>query len=169
MTFAASANCALYCGAKPVFVDVKESNGLIDEGLIQKKITKNTKIIIPVHLGGLPANLEKLEIGDIDVKKEFNYAGDIMRAIWILMNQDKVFETVIGSGEAYSLKDWTKYCFEKIGKNWEDYVVKKEGFVSEYRILVSNPKLIKSLGWKPEVDMYKLADMMMEVSNDNSM
>lgn len=59
MTFAASANCALYCGAKPVFVDIK-ANGLIDENLIEKKINTNTKIIIPVHYGGLPCNMKKI-------------------------------------------------------------------------------------------------------------
>lgn len=105
---------------------------------------------------------DKLEIGDINVKKEFNYAGDIMEAIWILVNQEKIFEAVIGSGEAYSLKDWISYCFKKIGKNWEDYTTKKEGFKSEYETLVSDPILIKSLGWKPKTSFHQLADMMME-------
>jgi len=64
MTFAASANCALYCGAKPVFVDIKE-NSLIDENKIEEKITDKTKIILPVHYSGLPCNLEKIkEIAD---------------------------------------------------------------------------------------------------------
>jgi UDP-4-amino-4,6-dideoxy-N-acetyl-beta-L-altrosamine transaminase len=60
MTFAASANCALYCNAKPVFVDIK-ANGLIDEELIEAGITVNTKIIIPVHYAGLPCNLKKIK------------------------------------------------------------------------------------------------------------
>lgn len=60
MTFAASANCALYCGAKPVFVDVKE-NGIIDEELIEKKINKKTKIIIPVHYSGIPCNMDNIK------------------------------------------------------------------------------------------------------------
>ncbi len=60
MTFAASANCALYCGARPVFVDINDQ-GLIDENFIEDKITKKTKIIIPVHYSGLPCNLEKIK------------------------------------------------------------------------------------------------------------
>ncbi|MBT3297535.1 UDP-4-amino-4,6-dideoxy-N-acetyl-beta-L-altrosamine transaminase [archaeon] len=60
ITFAASANCALYCGAKPVFVDVDE-NGLIDANKIENKITEKTKIIIPVHYTGLSCNLEKIK------------------------------------------------------------------------------------------------------------
>jgi UDP-4-amino-4,6-dideoxy-N-acetyl-beta-L-altrosamine transaminase len=59
MSFAASANCALYCNAKPVFVDIKE-NGLIDEKKIEKSITNKTKIIIPVHYGGLPCDMEHI-------------------------------------------------------------------------------------------------------------
>ncbi|MFH0969680.1 MAG: UDP-4-amino-4,6-dideoxy-N-acetyl-beta-L-altrosamine transaminase [Patescibacteria group bacterium] len=61
MTFAASANCALYCGAKPVFVDINVKNGLIEENLIEKKINSKTKIIIPVHYTGLPCEMEKIK------------------------------------------------------------------------------------------------------------
>jgi len=60
ITFAASANCALYCNAKPVFVDINEQ-GLIDEDKVEEKITKKTKIIIPVHYTGLPCDLEKIK------------------------------------------------------------------------------------------------------------
>lgn len=107
-------------------------------------------------------SIEKSEIGDVSVKKEFNFAGDIVEAVWLLINQDKVFEAVIGSGKAYSIKDWVKYCFKKINKNWKDYVVVNKDFISEYKTLVSDPKLIKSLGWEPKVDFFQLADMMME-------
>ncbi len=60
MTFAASANCALYCNAKPIFVDIKE-NGLINEEKIENVINKKTKIIIPVHYTGLACNMEKIK------------------------------------------------------------------------------------------------------------
>jgi len=61
ITFAASANCALYCQAKPIFVDIKSETGLIDEKSIEKKITSKTKIIIPVHYAGLPCEMEKIK------------------------------------------------------------------------------------------------------------
>ena len=48
---------------------------------------------------------EKLELGNIDVKKEFNYAGDIVEAVWVLVNQDTVFEAIIGSGDAHSIQE----------------------------------------------------------------
>jgi len=61
MTFAASANCALHCRARPVFADINPANGLIDETKIEKKITKQTKIIIPVHYSGLPCVMDKIK------------------------------------------------------------------------------------------------------------
>lgn len=60
ITFAASANCALYCSARPVFVEI-DKQGLIDENKIEEKITDKTKIIIPVHYTGLPCNMEKIK------------------------------------------------------------------------------------------------------------
>lgn len=105
---------------------------------------------------------EKLELGNIDVRKEFNFAGDIVEAVWILMSQDKVFEAVIGSGAAHSIQEWVDYCFKKIGKNWQDYVTINRSFVAEYDTLVCNPALLKSLGWQPKVSFAKLADMMMD-------
>jgi len=105
---------------------------------------------------------ERIEIGDVTVEKEFNYAGDTVEAVWTLVNQDEVFEAVIGSSEAHSIEEWLELCFISVNKNWRDHVVKKKDFTPEYKILVSNPKLIKSLGWQPKVDIKGLAKIMME-------
>jgi len=104
---------------------------------------------------------EKLELGNWDVKKEFNYAGDIVEAILALINQDIVHEAVIGCGKAHSIKEWTEYCFKKINRKSDEFVVLKKNFVPEYKILASNPQVIKSIGWRPKVGVYQLADMMM--------
>lgn len=105
---------------------------------------------------------EKLELGNIKVKKEFNFSGDVIAAAWLLINQHKIYEAVIGSGETYSIENWLEYCFKKINKNWEDYVILNPSYVPEYSILVSNPTLIKSLNWKPKISFEKLADIMMQ-------
>jgi len=88
MTFAASANCALYCGAKPVFVDIKE-NGLIDETLIEAKITPRAKVIIPVHYGGLPCDMKKIKA--IAKKHNLVIIEDACHALG-----SKYFRTTIG-------------------------------------------------------------------------
>lgn len=107
-------------------------------------------------------SIEKLDLGNIEVKKEFNYAGDVVEAVWLLINQNLVFEAVIGSGEAYSIKNWLEYCFNSVGRNWEDYVNIKSEFVPEYTTLVSNPLLMHSLGWVSKVSFSQLADLMMD-------
>lgn len=104
----------------------------------------------------------KLEIGDIKVKKEFNFAGDVVEAVWCLVNQDEVFEVVIGSGKAYSIEAWLELCFASVNLEWRNYVAIKENFKPEYQILACNPTLINSLGWQPKVDINSLAKMMME-------
>jgi len=60
MTFAATANAALYCGAKPVFVDI-DDNGLIDENKISDSIYDRSKAIVPVHFAGFPCNMEAIK------------------------------------------------------------------------------------------------------------
>jgi GDPmannose 4,6-dehydratase len=104
---------------------------------------------------------EHIELGDISVRKEWTFAGDVAKSIFTLINQDAVFEAVIGSGVPYSIQNWLEQCFGLIEKNWHDYVRIREGFAPEYKCLVSNPKTINSLGWFPSVDLPGLAKIMM--------
>ena len=60
LTFAASANCVLYCGGTPVFADIDSKTYNIDPNEIEKKITPNTKAVIPVHFTGQPCDMEKI-------------------------------------------------------------------------------------------------------------
>ncbi len=105
---------------------------------------------------------EKIEIGDISVKKEWTFAGDVVNAVFTLIEQDSVFEATLGSGLAYSIEEWLEQCFGLINKDWRDFVSEKSNFVSEYRILVANPVTIHQLGWQPLVTFPNLAKMMVE-------
>lgn len=60
MTFVASANCVLYCGGRPVFCDIQRDTANIEAAQINKKVTKHTKALIPVHFGGHPCDLEEI-------------------------------------------------------------------------------------------------------------
>lgn len=109
---------------------------------------------------------EKLIIGNIDVGKEWTFAGDVVAAVWQLVNNNKmVYEAVIGCGTAYTIEDWLNICFELINRNWKEHVVIDDDFVSEYEVLVSNPSTILSLGWQPKVSIEELAKMM--IFNEN--
>jgi len=104
---------------------------------------------------------EQLVIGDISVIKEWTYAGDVVKAVWTLVQQDAVFEANLASGIGYSIEDWLKVCFNIIGKDWQQFVQVEDNFKAEYRRLVADPSLIFSLGFKPEVSFEQLAQMML--------
>ena len=106
---------------------------------------------------------EIIEIGNINVQKEYNFAGDMMDAIWLLINQNSIFEAVIGSGKAFTIADWAKACFNIINKDWSEYVIEKNNFIAEYNILISNPIKLNTLGYKPKISLNDLAEMMINI------
>ena len=105
---------------------------------------------------------EKLQIGDISVEKEWTFAGDVAQGIMTLVEQENVFEAVIGSGKTHTIKDWIEVCFSILGLDWKRYVEQTENFQTEYKRLVSNPALMHSLHWQPNIDLRQLAAMMIE-------
>lgn len=121
---------------------------------VNKKIAETA-----IRIAG--GSTEKLILGDPTVRKEFNYAGDIVRAVWTLVNQDEIFEAVLGSGQAHSIQEWVDLCFDRVGLNAADHLVITPDFKPEYKLLVSDPALIKGLGWQPEVTIAGLAEIMM--------
>jgi GDPmannose 4,6-dehydratase len=111
---------------------------------------------------------QKIEIGDLTAKKEWGFAGDIVEGIWTLINQDDVFEATIGTGKAYSIKDWLDVCFHFRNLNWEKHVLPLEGYTSPYKILVSEPTTIFQLGWQPKVSFEQLSHMMINETNEKT-
>jgi GDPmannose 4,6-dehydratase len=103
---------------------------------------------------------EVIELGDISVAKEWTFAGDVAKGIFTLVEQDNIYESVIGSGKPYTIEQWLECCFRLIGRNWQDHVRLKEGFKTEYPMLVSKPTSIQSLGWLPLIKFEDLASMM---------
>ena len=105
---------------------------------------------------------EKLEIGDITVIKEWTYAGDVVKGIWTLVQQNEISEANIGSGLGFSIEEWLNACFNYIGKDYKEYILLKNNFIPEFKQLVSDPSLIFSLGWKPTISFIQLAQMMVD-------
>ena len=104
----------------------------------------NQRIINFVKDLSLDSNV-KFRIGDYNIQKEFNYSGDFMEAVWLLINQDNVYEVVIGSGKPYPISDW---------------VIHDKSFSPPYQKLYSDPLLLKSLGWNPKININGLFKMM---------
>ena len=106
--------------------------------------------------------IQTLEIGDISVVKEWTFAEDIVNGIWAFVNQDHVYEANISSGIGYSIENWLELCFGFVGKDWKEYVVLNDNFKADYKILISDPSLIFSLGWQPRTSFEQLAKLMMQ-------
>ena len=97
---------------------------------------------------------EEHQLGNINMKKEFSFAGDVVEAIWLLVNQDQVYETIIGIGKAYSIREWIEYSFKKINIYYENNIIIRYWFFSEYEILISNSKIMLDMGWKPKLNYF---------------
>ena len=104
---------------------------------------------------------EKILIGDIKAVKEWTFAGDTVKAVLKLVEQDTVFETNIGTGIGHSIEDWLNECAAIAGINWREHVEIDHSFKPAYQRLVADPFLVNSLGWDPEVSFRDLAKMMM--------
>jgi GDPmannose 4,6-dehydratase len=104
---------------------------------------------------------EKLELFDISIKKEFSFAGDIMEAVLLLVENDLIFEAVIGSGKAYSIEDWLDLSFGVYKIDWRSKIQLSKSAYKEYDILVSDPGTILNLGWRPKHDISDLVNIML--------
>ena len=103
---------------------------------------------------------EVIELGDISVRKEWAFAGDITLGIIQLINNDEIFEATIGTGIAYSIEEWVSTCFEIIGVDWHGRVHTRSDFRAEYPLLLSNPATINTLGWTHKCSINELARRM---------
>jgi GDPmannose 4,6-dehydratase len=112
---------------------------------------------------------ELIQLGDISVMKEWTYAEDIAEGIMTLVQQNRISEATIGSGQAYSIENWLSECFKLINKDWRLYVRESNDFKAEYMVLVSNPTTINSLGWSATTSLSELARIMVtHTSTSNS-
>ena len=105
---------------------------------------------------------EKLQIGDMSVMKEWSYAGDVVEGIWLLVNQENIFEANISSGLGYSIQEWIEICFSLCKIPVEGNIVQLHNFIAGYKILVSDNSVIKSLGYGPQISFKELAKIMLE-------
>ena len=109
--------------------------------------------------------LEKeLVLGNIDAKRDWGYAGDYVKAMWLMLQQDEPDDYVVATGETHSVEEFLEITFTKVGLgNWRDYVRQDPKFFrpAEVDLLIGDPTKAKTkLGWKPEVSFEQLVDMM---------
>lgn len=107
----------------------------------------------------------EIRIGNLDSKRDWGYAGDYARAMWLMLQQDLPDDFVIATGETHSVERLLEVAFGHVGLNWRDYAVQDEAFMrpAEVDLLVGDPaKAKRLLGWQPEVSFEELIGMMVE-------
>jgi len=106
---------------------------------------------------------KKLKLGNLDAKRDWGYAGDYVKAMWLILQEDKPDDYVIATNETHSVKEFAELAFKLVGLNWKDYVVIDKALYrpSEVHELQGDyNKAKKKLGWKPTVRFEELVKMM---------
>lgn len=122
---------------------------------------KVTDAVVRIKLG-----LQKeLRMGNLDAKRDWGFAGDYVRAMWLMLQQDEPDDYVIATGKTRTVRELVETAFNIVGLNYEDYVVVDPKFIrpAEVDILVGDPsKAKKKLGWEPTVTFEEMIEMMIE-------
>ena len=110
----------------------------------------------------------ELVLGNLDAKRDWGYAGDYVKAMWMMLQQDTPDDYVVATGETHSIEELVTLAFREVGiDDWSSYVRQDPKFFrpAEVDLLIGDPtKARERLGWKPEVDFPALIAMM--VAND---
>ena len=108
---------------------------------------------------------KELRLGNLDAQRDWGFAGDYVRAMWLMLQQDHPDDYVVAMGETHSVREFCEIAFGHVGLNWQDYVVQDPAFMrpAEVDQLIGNPaKATKQLGWKPDVSFTGLVQMMVD-------
>ena len=108
---------------------------------------------------------KELRMGNLDAKRDWGYAGDYVKAMWLMLQQASPEDYVIATGKTHSVKDLLEVAFDCAGLNWEGYVVVDPKFMrpAEVDLLIGDPsKAKRNIGWEPEVSFEELIRMMVE-------
>ena len=122
---------------------------------------KITDAVARIKLG----KASQLALGNLDSRRDWGYAKDYVRAMWLMLQQDGPDDYVVGTGHTKSVRDFCEAAFSHVGLNYEDYVVQDPRFYrpAEVDLLVSDPsKAKKVLGWEPTVNFEELVSLMVE-------
>ena len=108
---------------------------------------------------------DKLPLGTLDAQRDWGFAADYVRAMWLMLQQDKPDDFVVATGETHSVRELCELAFAAAGLDWRDHVVIDERFLrpAEVDLLVGDPsKAERVLGWHRDVEFPELVAMMVE-------
>ncbi len=108
---------------------------------------------------------DHLSLGNLDACRDWGFAGDYVRAMWLMLQQDQPDDYVIATGVAHSVRDLVKVAFERVGLDWQPYVRVDPTLIRPAEVdhlIGSSDKAHRVLGWQPSVDFAQLVAMMVD-------
>jgi GDPmannose 4,6-dehydratase len=108
---------------------------------------------------------KELRLGNLDAQRDWGFAGDYVQAMWLMLQQDKADNYVIGMGETHSVREFCEVAFSRVDLDYKEFVVVDERFYrpAEVDLLISDPtKARTQLKWEPAVSFKELVTMMVD-------
>ncbi|MEH1873398.1 GDP-mannose 4,6-dehydratase [Nostoc sp.] len=128
------------------------------ETFVTRKITRAVAGIVA-------GKQKKIYMGNLDAKRDWGYAKDYVKAMWLMLQKDQPDDYVISTGETHSVREFLELAFSYVNLNWEDYVEFDERYLrpSEVELLIGDStKARQNLGWAPSVTFEELVSLMVE-------
>jgi GDPmannose 4,6-dehydratase len=107
-----------------------------------------------------------LVLGDLDARRDWGYAGDYVRAMWLMLRQDEPEDYVVASGRDHSVRDLVRQAFEHVGLEWQEYVrvdpALERGAAELHRLVGDPAKARRKLGWEPDLGFTQLVHLLVD-------
>ena len=108
---------------------------------------------------------KELRLGNLDARRDWGFAGDYVKAMWLMLGQKEPLDYVVATGVDHSVREFAAAAFDHVGLNWRKYVkVDKEYYrpAEVHHLLGDSTRARVELGWKPRVDFNSLVRMMVD-------
>ena len=108
---------------------------------------------------------DSLLLGNLDAARDWGFAGDYVRAMWLMMQQDKPDDYVVSTGVAHTVRDLVEHAFGHVGLDWQRYVKLDPALLRPAEVdhlIGDSSRAREKLGWRPEVDFAGLVRMMVD-------
>jgi GDPmannose 4,6-dehydratase len=109
---------------------------------------------------------DELVLGDLDARRDWGYAGDYVRAMWLVLQEDEPLDYVVASGESHSVRELVQCAFTHVGLDWEEHVrvdpALQRGAAELHRLVGDASRAHGRLGWQPDLDFEQLAHLLVD-------
>jgi GDPmannose 4,6-dehydratase len=108
---------------------------------------------------------DSLSLGNLDAHRDWGFAGDYVRAMWLMLQQERADDYVIATGKSHSVRELVEVAFTHVGLDWQKHVKTDPKFLrpAEVDLLIGEPSKARAvLGWTPAVDFEGLVKMMVD-------